>query len=40
MERQQTAKAEHQSGARIALGILGFIVGLTALLIILKLVIG
>ncbi len=40
MEPLQAKRTEHQSGTRVAIGILGFVIGLTALLLALKLLIG
>jgi hypothetical protein len=40
MSQPQSDKTEYQSGARVAIGIFGFIVGLTVLLVVLKLLLG
>jgi hypothetical protein len=37
MEDSSSKKNQHQSGTKVALGILGFVIGLTALLLVLKL---
>ncbi len=40
MSQPHSGKTEYQSGTRVALGIFGFIIGLTVLLVVLKLLLG
>jgi hypothetical protein len=40
MDDSSSQKQQHQSGTKVALGILGFMIGLTALLLVLKLLLG